>query len=200
MTYVGCAIEIWDQERRETGRDVSWTIDVFEEVELPPVQEVDAWEAVEELEAESAAAGGVPPWPSVKDTSGSQAGVSRPATVSAVAVLLAALAVVHALGGLGSLSLGLDGRGIGSAVIAGGLALIVGVAEVVCAVQVTRGRSWARIAAAALGLLVLLWLTMAPWSPGTLTVIVFAAWLAVGALLAHPLTSRFFDAVQPVRA
>jgi hypothetical protein len=81
-------------------------------------------------------------------------------------------------------------------VIAGSLALIVGVGEVVCAVQVSRGKAWARVVAASLGLLVLLWLTMAPWSPGTLTVVVFAAWLAVGALLAHPLTSRFLAATS----
>jgi hypothetical protein len=64
-------------------------------------------------------------------------------------------------------------------------------------IRFTRGRSWARFAAAGLGLIVLLWQTMAPWSPGALTALVFAAWLAVGFLLAHPLTSRFFAAVAP---
>jgi hypothetical protein len=161
---------------------------------------VDAWEAVEDLEAEAAAVRGVPPWSALKENAASQAGISRPVTVSVVAALLLILAMVHGLGALGSLSLGLHGRGIGSAVIAGSLALIVGVGEVVCAVQVSRGKGWARVVVASLGMLVLLWLTMAPWSPGTMTVVVFAVWLAIGALLAHPLTSRFFAATSAVPA
>jgi hypothetical protein len=51
--------------------------------------------------------------------------------------------------------------------------------------------------AAGLGGLMLLWLTMGPWSPGALTVVVFMAWLAVGALLAHPRTSYFLAAHAP---
>ncbi|MDR2253557.1 MAG: hypothetical protein LBD97_06840 [Bifidobacteriaceae bacterium] len=126
-----------------------------------------------------------------------QLGSSRPLTVSLVAVLLVALGVIHAAGALGSLSLGLAQNGLGRAMVAGALALAIGVGETVCAVQVRRGRAWARFASACLAALMLLWLTMAPWSPGALTVVVFAAWLAVGALLVHPLTSRFFAAVQP---
>jgi hypothetical protein len=169
------------------------TLEPFDEIELPLIEEVDAWLAVEELEVEAARAGGEPPW-SAKDAPGGESGISRPATVSAVAALLLGLAVVHGLGALGTLSWGLNQSGIGSAVIAGALALTVGIGEVVCAVQVTRGKSWARVGAAALGGLVLLWLTMAPWSPGTLTVAVFAVWLVIGALLAHPRTSRFLAA------
>jgi hypothetical protein len=188
---VFCPIEIWDDDPADPSLG-SLTIAAFEDVELPLIEEVDAWEAVEDLEAEAAAARGVPPWGAAKE--GAQAGISRPATVSGVAVLLLVLAMLHGLGALGSLSWGLRERGIGAAVVAGLLALTVGVAEVVCAVQMTRGRAWARVAAAGLGLLVLVWLTMAPWSPGALTVVVFAAWLAIGALLAHPLTSRFLSA------
>jgi hypothetical protein len=191
---------IWDDPADSRSDSATLTIDAFEEIDLPPIAEVDAWEAVEDLEAEAAAVRGVPPWSAIKDNSASQAGVSRPVTVSVVAVLLLVLAMVHGLGALGSLSVGLHGRGIGSAIVAGTLALIVGVGEVVCAVQVSRGKAWARIAAGSLGLLVLLWLTMAPWSPGRLTVVVFAAWLAVGALLAHPLSSRFFAATRAVPA
>jgi hypothetical protein len=112
-----------------------------------------------------------------------------------VAGLLMLLAMVHSVGALGSVSLGLSRNGLGPALAAGGLALVIGVGEVVCAVQMTRGRAWARVVAAGLAALMLLWLTMAPWAPGTLTVVVFGAWLAVGALLAHPKTSRFFDAM-----
>ncbi|MDR2378309.1 MAG: hypothetical protein LBD70_02610 [Bifidobacteriaceae bacterium] len=192
ITFVGCPIEIWGDETPAT-----LTIEAFEEIELPPIAEVDAWQAVEDLEAEAAAASGLPPWSAARGAPAGQAGVARPATVSAIAALLLVLAMVHGLGALGSLSLGLNGRGIGSAVVVGLLALTVGVGEVVCAVQVTRGKAWSRVVVGALGLLVLFWLTMAPWSPGSLTVAVFAAWLIIGGLLAHPLTSRFFADTRP---
>jgi hypothetical protein len=197
ITYVGCPIEIWQEGPGAHGGPTSLTIGTYEPIDLPAIEEVDAQRAIAVLEAESAAAGGVAPWGAPIDEFDSQGGISRPATVSAVAVLLAVLAVVHALGALGSLTSGLAGSGIGQALTAGALALIVGIGEVICAVQVSRGRSWARIAAIALGLLVLVWLTMAPWSPGTLTVLVFGAWLAIGALLAHPLSNRFFAALDP---
>jgi hypothetical protein len=167
----------------------------LDEVELPQIQEVDAWEAVEDLEFSAAACGGVPPWREVRDGVRADAGATRPVTVSVVAGLLLLLAMIHSAGALGSLSLGLDQNGVGRAMVAGGLALVIGIGETVCAVQMTRGRAWARVAAAALGALMLVWLTMAPWAPGVLTVVVFATWLAVGALLAHPKTSRFFDAM-----
>jgi hypothetical protein len=161
-------------------------------MELPRIVEVDAWEAVEDLEAGAAARGGVPAWSQLKDSSRTEAGVSRPATVSAVAAILLVLAMLHGIGALGTLSLGLEGNGVGSAIVVGILALVIGVGEIVCAVQVTQGKSWARATVIALGCLMLVWLTMAPWHPGLLTVAIFAAWVAVGALLAHPLTSRYF--------
>jgi hypothetical protein len=112
-----------------------------------------------------------------------------------VAVLLLFLAMIHSVGALGSLSLGLGAGGVGHAVLAGALALMIGIGETVCAIQVTRGRAWARLAVVCMGGLMLVWLTMAPWTPGALTIAVFATWLAIGALLAHPLTSRFFASV-----
>jgi hypothetical protein len=171
-----------------------------DEVELPPIEEVDAWAAVEDLEAGAAAWGGVPPWPEIRQAQSAEGGASRPLTVSLVAALLLFLAAIHSVGAIGSVSLGLARGGVGPALVAGLLALAIGVGEIVCAFQVSRGRSWARLVAAGLGALMLLWLTMGPWSPGALTVVVFAAWLMVGALLAHPLTSRFLTSGAVARA
>jgi hypothetical protein len=165
-----------------------------EELDLPLIEEVDAWDALERLDAEAAARGGAAPWTEVRQTRSDQAGASRPVTVTAVAALMLVLAMIHSLGALGTVSLGAAREGLGRAVLVGVLALLVGVAETVCAVLVVRGKGCARIVAVSLGLLVLVWLTMVPWSPGVLTVMVFAAWLAVGVLLAHPMSSRFFAA------
>jgi hypothetical protein len=137
----------------------------------------------------------VPPWPELRAVESDNSGASRPLTVSIVAALLLFLAMIHSVGALGSLSLGLDAGGAGRAVVGGVLALLIGAGETVCAIQVTRGRAWARLAVICLGALMLLWLTMSPWSPDALTIAVFVAWLIIGALLAHPLTSRFFAAV-----
>jgi hypothetical protein len=117
-----------------------------------------------------------------------------------VAVLLLILSMIHSVGAVGSVSSGVARNGLGPALLAGLIALMVGVAETVCAIQVSRGKAWARIVAGGLGALVLLWLTMAPWSPGALTVVVFVAWLAVGALLTHPLTNRYFADAAPAVA
>jgi hypothetical protein len=51
------------------------------DVDLPPIEEVDAWEAVEDLEADAAAFGGVPPWPELREVDHSESGASRPVTV-----------------------------------------------------------------------------------------------------------------------
>jgi hypothetical protein len=187
------AIAVWPGDARPAGRRCPRWLEA--EIDLPAIAEVDAWEAVEDLEADAAACGGVAPWPELRDPERVEAGASRPVTVSAVAVLLLVLAMIHSVGALGSFSLGTAAGGIGRAIAAGVLALLIGIGETVCAVQVTRGRAWARLAVVCLGALMLVWLTMAPWPPGLLTVVVFAAWLLIGALLAHPLTSRFFAAL-----
>jgi hypothetical protein len=199
-----------DSELRDFGVIAFWAAEtgpherlrdgVFvDDLDLPQIEEVDAWEAVADLEQGIMAWGAAPPWPQLREVSRAEAGASRPATVSTVAVLLLMLAMIHSVGALGSLSLGLGAPG-SRAVVAGVLALVIGIGETVCAVQVTRGRAWARLAAAGLGALMLLWLTMAPLSPGALTILVFATWLGVGALLVHPMTSRFFEATSPDRS
>jgi hypothetical protein len=194
-SYPFASIAFWPADGKPNRQRHSY--EFVDDVELPQILEVDAWQAVEDLEFDAAAFGGVPPWREVKEGATAEAGASRPATVSMVAGLLLLLAMVHSVGALGSFSLGLDQNGLGRAIIAGGLALAIGIGETVCAVQMTRGRAWARMVAAGMGALMLIWLTMAPWTPGVLTVVVFVAWLAVGALLAHPLTSRFFEAMAP---
>jgi hypothetical protein len=195
-----CAIEIWGGQSAHLGRPPLRPVPVVDDMDLPPIQEVDAWQAVEDLEMGAAALDGSPSWVEAKEGSRTQSGATRPATVSVVAALLLIMSMIHAVGAVGSVSAGMARNGAGPALLAGLIALLVGVAETVCAIQVTRGKAWARIVAAGLGALVLLWLTMAPWSPGVLTVLVFTAWLAVGALLAHPVTSRFFADAAPAPA
>ncbi|MDR1393064.1 MAG: hypothetical protein LBJ62_03725 [Bifidobacteriaceae bacterium] len=204
--YIFASIAFWASERvvQDHSRDQvsdpasAAVAEFIEDVDLPVIEEVDAWEAIEDLEIGAAAYGGLPPWIEPRGD-GDQAGQSRPLTVSIVAALLLLLAMIHSVGALGSFSLGLGNQGVGRAVVVGVLALVIGIGETVCAVQVTRGRAWARLAAGSMVGLMLIWLTMAPWSPGLLTAMVFAAWLAIGALLVHPLTSRFFAATAPTR-
>jgi hypothetical protein len=151
----------------------------------PILREVDAWEAVEELDRRGWTDAGLEV-PAALDPAR-----RRPAIVGLACWLLLSMAVLQGVAAV-SLVSALGGANTGSTLVilaAGFFATAVGC--VICSTQLARGRHWARAGGGVLAALAVAAVTLQPWQGHGLAVLSTAAWLVAGLCLVHPKTTRF---------